>query len=1085
MKPAPFKIILNSLLFYRRAVIYQIFIILILSAVITGSFSTGYSVRQSLKITSTGKLGNTRLLISSGSRYFDATLSERLNRMTGERAVSIIGIMGYCQSFTSGVTALNINIYGINRDFFLFQGQDSIFLEPGTVAINEKLAEQLGVIRGDEIIIKFREINPVPAGMPLAPSKETNGSRVLKVGKVLTSAQSGNFSVGISQIVPMNIFINKSDLARDVDDTTKANRLLLENKKSISLSGLKRILKDSLTPKDIGLLLRHKKESDRPEIVSERIFIDQESIEAIVKAIPSAAPVITYLANSVSKGNWVTPYSFIAALPSALYPIDENGDHIVINRWLADDLNASINDTLTLRWFIPGSARKLEESCKTFKVSRVVEMAGVWSDPSLMPEFPGISGSARCSDWDAGMPLKMNLIRKKDETYWNRFKGTPKAFIEYKEGKELWGNNFGPATAIRFPENMTEKEIWSKLTGSFDPEKTGFSLTDPVSEAIKAANESVDFSTLFLSLGIFIILSCIILLSLAVSAFFDSRKDQAATLFALGFTNKRIGQNFLLEAMTLAITGAATGIFAGLLVNKIIISALNSVWTGAVQTNTLTGHFNIIPLILGFLVTVLISFVLVVLKTRNFLKNLNEKDTGIYRGHSPKKNLYFLLLSLTSALTLLLLSFFLSDYSILLSFIGGAALFLSAILFWRQLIIKSHNRTLNRPGSLSIRFYAFNPSQALTPVIFIAAGIFAVFITGANRLQTNNKSLLPTGGTGGFLLWGGTAIPVKEDLRTLSGRDFFGLNEDLFSELKVVPAKLLPGDDASCLNLNHISSPPLLGMDPSLFIENGSFSFASEMQGIKKINPWIIINRPREGNIIYGVADQTVLEWGLKIKAGDTLKLRTESGQPLNVVICAGLKSSIFQGYVLISENNFNKFFPSVSGYTVFLISGRKELTDNYQNAVKERFQYFGVSVEPARERLASFFEVTNTYLSVFTILGSFGILIGTLGLGFILIRNYNLRKRDFGLMLASGYPLREIRKLIMSEQIFILFSGLFTGLFSAIPATLPTIRSGAEVPWIFLVIMIVSVLLTGLIVLLLSVRTIENGALISTLRKE
>jgi ABC-type antimicrobial peptide transport system permease subunit len=334
-------------------------------------------------------------------------------------------------------------------------------------------------------------------------------------------------------------------------------------------------------------------------------------------------------------------------------------------------------------------------------------------------------------------------------------------------------------------------------------------------------------------------------------------------------------------------------------------------------------------------------------------------------------------------------------------------------------------------------------------------------------------------------LWGGTAIPVKEDLRTLSGRSFFGLNEDQFSEMRFVPAKLLSGDDASCLNLNHVLSPPLLGIDPSFFVGNGSFSFASEMKGIKEINPWTIINRPREGNIIYGIADQTVLEWGLKIRTGDTLKLKSENGQPLNVVICAGLRASIFQGYVLIGENNFDRFFPSVSGYTVFLISGRKELTANYQNAFKERFQDFGVSVEPARDRLASFFEVTNTYLSVFTILGSFGILIGTLGLGFILIRNYNQRKRDFGLMLASGFPLRKIRKSILSEQIFILFSGLFTGVFSAIPATLPSIRSGAEVPWIFLFIMILSVLITGLIVLSLSVRTIKNTALISTLRKE
>ena len=47
--------------------------------------------------------------------------------------------------------------------------------------------------------------------------------------------------------------------------------------------------------------------------------------------------------------------------------------------------------------------------------------------------------------------IKLNDIRKKDEEYWNKFRGTPKAFINYDKGIELWGNNFGPATAMRFP----------------------------------------------------------------------------------------------------------------------------------------------------------------------------------------------------------------------------------------------------------------------------------------------------------------------------------------------------------------------------------------------------------------------------------------------------------------------------------------------------------------------------------------------------------------------------------------------------------------------------------------------------------
>ena len=95
-----------------------------------------------------------------------------------------------------------------------------------------------------------------------------------------------------------------------------------------------------------------------------------------------------------------------------------------------------------------------------------------------MPEFPGIAGSSSCSDWEAGVPIKMGEIRDKDEDYWNRYRGTPKVFINYEKGKELWGNNFGPATAIRFPAGLTETEIKSALTGSMDPSLTGFMFTD-------------------------------------------------------------------------------------------------------------------------------------------------------------------------------------------------------------------------------------------------------------------------------------------------------------------------------------------------------------------------------------------------------------------------------------------------------------------------------------------------------------------------------------------------------------------------------------------------------------------------------
>ena len=72
--------------------------------------------------------------------------------------------------------------------------------------------------------------------------------------------------------------------------------------------------------------------------------------------------------------------------------------------------------------------------------------------------------------------------------------------------------------------------------------------------------------------------------------------------------------------------------------------------------------------------------------------------------------------------------------------------------------------------------------------------------------------------------------------------------------------------------------PPLLGADPAEFISRGSFSFARTIEK-ENINPWQYLSIPPANNTIYGIADQTVLDWGLKIKIGDTLMMRSENGR--------------------------------------------------------------------------------------------------------------------------------------------------------------------------------------------------------------
>ncbi len=65
---------------------------------------------------------------------------------------------------------------------------------------------------GDEIIIRFNEISAIPPDAPFSPSKNSGKSIVMKIGTILQPNTAGNFSLSISQVGPMNIFINLSDM---------------------------------------------------------------------------------------------------------------------------------------------------------------------------------------------------------------------------------------------------------------------------------------------------------------------------------------------------------------------------------------------------------------------------------------------------------------------------------------------------------------------------------------------------------------------------------------------------------------------------------------------------------------------------------------------------------------------------------------------------------------------------------------------------------------------------------------------------------------------------------------------------------
>jgi ABC-type antimicrobial peptide transport system permease subunit len=109
----------------------------------------------------------------------------------------------------------------------------------------------------------------------------------------------------------------------------------------------------------------------------------------------------------------------------------------------------------------------------------------------------------------------------------------------------------------------------------------------------------------------------------------------------------------------------------------------------------------------------------------------------------------------------------------------------------------------------------------------------------------------------------------------------------------------------------------------------------------------------------------------------------------------------------------------------------------------------------------------------------------GIAGLGFVLLRNYNYRRREFALMLATGFKVKKIRKLILLEQMFILLAGMTSGVVPAIIATLPSLKNNTDIPWIYLISMVVSIFFTGLAALLFSLQSVTSNSLTTSLKKE
>jgi ABC-type antimicrobial peptide transport system permease subunit len=207
----------------------------------------------------------------------------------------------------------------------------------------------------------------------------------------------------------------------------------------------------------------------------------------------------------------------------------------------------------------------------------------------------------------------------------------------------------------------------------------------------------------------------------------------------------------------------------------------------------------------------------------------------------------------------------------------------------------------------------------------------------------------------------------------------------------------------------------------------------------------------------------------------------------LKLRIVAALADSLFQSELLMGETNFLRAFPEQEGYRFFLIdTATPSNAAPVSTALEDQLSDFGFDVVPTNERLADFHRVENTYLSTFQMLGALGLLLGTLGMGAVLLRNVLERQRELALLRAIGYNSRHFTIIVVAENVLLLVCGLFTGTICALLAISPVVFSRhAQLPGVSLGLLLLAVLVCGLAISLIATRAALRSPLIPALRAE
>ena len=356
------------------------------------------------------------------------------------------------------------------------------------------------------------------------------------------------------------------------------------------------------------------------------------------------------------------------------------------------------------------------------------------------------------------------------------------------------------------------------------------------------------------------------------------------------------------------------------------------------------------------------------------------------------------------------------------------------------------------------------------------------------------RGRLPAG-AGGFLAITETVFGSPWDPTDAAGREALGLPPDL-DGFRIRPLRLAGDEDASCLNLYRPARPRVVGVPRELAEEN-RFPFAAHLGATAEEtrNPWRLLWRDRAPeDPIPVIGDQNSMTYVLKWPVGEAREFPIGAGgAPVRLRLVGTLWDSLFQGELLMGEEDLIAEGLAAEGYRMFLLD-REEMPEGAEamaateaaaaGVLDEALSDYGAVSTPTRARLAEFHRVENTYLSTFQALGGLGLLLGTFGLGAVLFRNADERRKEWALLAAAGYRRRDFTALGFWENALLLTVGLAAGAGAALLAILPVLGERAPAGSLgLLALLLLGVLAFGLAAGAFAARAAARQPILESLR--